>query len=1331
VYTFDWQPATSSYLLVITTVGQTTLTIGDHALWLNMSYAHTDPFYSWDDVYVEFTIRTRTSALDLQEAAIPAPFGENISFVVYYWDADVTQGISGATFTLEESGVGFLTLDSEYFVVDGAAGVYTIYIDSTVLGGLNTYSISVTAVWPGGAPYHNNAQRDVSVTTIQRTATVDILEPANQPRYLDNVVFTFVYIDSINGAQIGLLSTDVTIYADGTLLTGGQYTLTPVGSTFIVTINSTVLSATLVSDFNVTVFVTWDGSSPFYTNDGTSMKVSTTERIILVEPQQIETTPVHDWMDITFFLIDEDNDKPVTGAIIVFSCVNPARTLNVGSEYTLVEYAPGKYLISINTDALVFAPGDLGDFIFALEVQWNPSNSPYYKNKSPISLTGSVDLIWTNMQAGVPTPASVQITDNVSIVIEVTDLDHDQGVSLPITQIYVTYYGTAITPSVMNIYNLGSGMYSIEFSTVDLNDFGSHTMNITINYYPYTAMIVNPSFTVDRISTSLTSGFDEIILNWTEQAYIEVNYNDLLNHNLTSGATLNWTYNTATGVFTEIGSTGTYFAWVNTSLDSAGTGSVQIRAVKDKYKFAYISVTLIALPLPSELVIESPGLSAESFRGTPIDVVVYLIDLYNGGQRVYEDVTNVSMTFEGVTYSLTQNGTDSSYWYTTLPYEATFDLEPGRTYSARINAKSVNYDSASSVFKIDLLATATTIYLSYPTESRIDAVYNDMITFYLSFNQTVTGEFIDNATIEWIHEGFNIYENFTYNPISGFWELQFNTSRMAYGTWGIAFNGVPGNPNLGEDIVTLTITIIKIVTEVVSPPPETKFWGWAGNVTFFYNDTYFNEGIANATATYQWGTFSGSAIDHGDGSYSVFIDTSLLETGIRYPIIISFNKDNYEVSSGGISLYIEDVPTEVNLYTPTDNQLEDIDELELPFGDSILISFYYNDTDDSDGYVGGLSGASITATIFGGGIGTSITFDVVDYFVFDSTSTDLFVTGLAIPRALPDNPFTLLIEVELPYREAHSGLSAISITVTIIERPTTLEFSDDDVEDDSITMYYGETIEIDINYYESWLDIPGAGITGAYFTATPDIVNQYVTITNISTTVPGIYHLTIQVGSPLLPVGINDEVIDITIVLSLDNYEEKKLELAVTILRTESMITMNTAITLATPSLFLIFLVAMLWTRHFSIPKRLRQLNGQIKALKKGKMPKPIVDSKSRQQLVAELFNDTFQKLEITRKAIDMPESGVPIKVPEIGELLIQLSILTRLSPQELDEFNADISKMKMSEQAAFVKEVINQEAIRAARAKGKTVEEILEEVAALLFLKNQLKIEYSLWRKK
>ena len=77
-----------------------------------------------------------------------------------------------------------------------------------------------------------------------------------------------------------------------------------------------------------------------------------------------------------------------------------------------------------------------------------------------------------------------------------------------------------------------------------------------------------------------------------------------------------------------------------------------------------------------------------------------------------------------------------------------------------------------------------------------------------------------------------------------------------------------------------------------------------------------------------------------------------------------------------------------------------------------------------------------------------------------------------------------------------------------------------------------------------------------------------------------------------------------------------------------------------------------------------------------------------------------------------MPMESVPVNIPEMGELLIQLSILTHLNPDELDEFKADISKMKLSEQAVFVKEVIDQEAIRAARRDGITMEEVLEKTS-------------------
>jgi hypothetical protein len=78
-----------------------------------------------------------------------------------------------------------------------------------------------------------------------------------------------------------------------------------------------------------------------------------------------------------------------------------------------------------------------------------------------------------------------------------------------------------------------------------------------------------------------------------------------------------------------------------------------------------------------------------------------------------------------------------------------------------------------------------------------------------------------------------------------------------------------------------------------------------------------------------------------------------------------------------------------------------------------------------------------------------------------------------------------------------------------------------------------------------------------------------------------------------------------------------------------------------------------------------------------------------------------------------MPKESISIKVPEVEELLVQLSLLTGLSAQELSEFRDDVSKMKLSEQVAFTEEVIHQEAIKRARAEGKTTEQVEEETAA------------------
>jgi hypothetical protein len=144
----------------------------------------------------------------------------------------------------------------------------------------------------------------------------------------------------------------------------------------------------------------------------------------------------------------------------------------------------------------------------------------------------------------------------------------------------------------------------------------------------------------------------------------------------------------------------------------------------------------------------------------------------------------------------------------------------------------------------------------------------------------------------------------------------------------------------------------------------------------------------------------------------------------------------------------------------------------------------------------------------------------------------------------------------------------------------------------------------------------------------------------------------------------------------------------------------------------LIFIFGVIYNRVLKLPKRVRQMRKMMNALRKGKVPKPVDDVLSRREMVANLFDDTMKALEITTTPERVAEYGIIVDVPEMGELLIQLAILTRISAEELEDFRRDISKMRVSEQAAFVKEVINQEALRVARQDRRPYDEVLEDIA-------------------
>ncbi|MFW9849577.1 MAG: hypothetical protein ACFFF4_10560 [Candidatus Thorarchaeota archaeon] len=1317
-YTITWNGALSLYELSIETNGQPFSVGQTYFLHLNMSYAYQVPFYRWDDLYVQFSVRGRISTLDISEGAQPASYFEYATFVVYYWDVDESIGIgTSTTFTIENETHTLAV--SDYSVTPGLPGYYTISVNTSSLSTLGFHALRITAVWGGGAPYYNNAQRNITVSVIQRTTSVEIISPPSSTPYLDNVTFTFSYTDTISNSPIlAITSNDIVIYSNGTLLNPGEFSLKQLGAIFEIEINSTFLKTELVTSYNITIIIDWDiGTAPYYRDAVTALRVSTISRTLFVEVGTIDTTPYGDNVTINFFVNDDASGVPVSNAIVLFSC----HTQPITGLYTVYEGpGAGQYTISLLSAALVVTENDFGDFTFDLEVHWDPAVEPYYKNRTAIELTASVDAIWAVGQSGAPQPSSVQITDNVTIVVTYSDFDHGIPVdnSSFLTTILVTYDTapyTGIIPSGLIINQTAVGEYTISFNTVDIDSLGTVTLNITLDARYHTTSKIYPQFSVERINTGLIPKETEILLNWTEIAEIVVYYENQLNGSGISGAILNWTYGGDTGTFTET-SPGNYTAYVPTFLADSGTRIVFVEAIADKYKPGYASITLIALALPSDMDVQHPDDVFEHPRGNPIDIIIYLEDTYNVALINLTYVEEVYVTFDSIRYDLNYYATNNS-WFFTLPGSATSSLTPGITYSARISAKIRNYNPVSAVFKIDLQATSTFLENYGDTTDKMEVYYSDLIDFELNFTD-VDGIPIDLARVYWPNPKGDY--NFT-NVGGGIWQLTLNSSALErWGTFGMTFSGVPVDTNYAETTKSIAVTVKQIPTESPGVHSLTVYWGWSGNVTFTYYDEWFERGIDNSSGLVNIITeFASSTIlyDLHNGSYSIFFDTRNLAIS-HYFLGISFDLENYVTASNGVDIFVEEVPTDLVLTTPELNWIsEDADELQVPFEENVEIRLFYNDTDLSDGYIGGLSGAIDSSFITGGLITIPVQIHLDDLgngtyvFLFQSTEPSLFPD--TIPGSLEGFPYFITIQLELEQRETRT----IRISIRIIDRPTQFSVISDFVVDSGasgiMTMFYGDQIDFVFAYTEAWLPYLGQGIDGATILVSYGeqvLVNRY---NGTAGTTSGWYKITFSVDAPLLPFTISSEQVSVDISVILENHVQANYELTINILPTDSQTLTSNILQIGTPSLFLILLLGFLWVRIFSVPKRLRQINGQIKALRKGKTPKPIDGVKSRQQLVADLYNDTNKELSISRDASMMPVESIPVEVPEMGEILIQLSILTHLSPDELDEFKADISKMKMSEQAAFVKEVINQEAIRAARRDGKTVDQVLEDVEA------------------
>ncbi|MFW9927737.1 MAG: hypothetical protein ACFFDM_13390, partial [Candidatus Thorarchaeota archaeon] len=275
--------------------------------------------------------------------------------------------------------------------------------------------------------------------------------------------------------------------------------------------------------------------------------------------------------------------------------------------------------------------------------------------------------------------------------------------------------------------------------------------------------------------------------------------------------------------------------------------------------------------------------------------------------------------------------------------------------------------------------------------------------------------------------------------------------------------------------------------------------------------------------------------------------------------------------------------------------------------------------------------------------------------------------------------------------------------ITIIKIQTNLEIIGPSV----MSLYWGANTTFWVYYSDAWPGHSGEGIAEATVVIdTPETYYATVEYLGPDESRPGYYQFRVTA------LGTSG-VAEITILLNKTYYEAEDVILSVSVSPSPEQIAFQTAVTYGSAFVIFIILFGVVWVRILRVPKIIRIISGQVRQLRRGRMPKPAKGMKSRQALVAELFNEINEPIGVKRKASQIPAEPIIIEVPEIDELIIDLAILTGMTQEELNDFKLEISKMKMSQQTTFVREVISQEAIRVSGIQNKPVDQVMREVVA------------------
>ncbi len=1391
LFTCTWRPSLHNYLLTVETSNQILELGRTYHLWLNVSAEFEAPFYQWNDILVSFEMRERDTSVDLISSPSQTHYQDYANFTILYKDILSSSGITGGTIHIY-FGLILLQSSTDYVIAEVSPGLYMVSIDTSVLGSPGSKTIRVQANWSAGPPHYQNTQRDIEIPVTERPASVDIVFPPGQIRYLDNMTLDFAFVDLSTGGRVVVALSDVKIYSEATLLTYGEYVLQQIGSIIRLKINSTVISATLVSNWNLTIQIEWTMGAPYYEDETTSVLIDIVGRVGNIEVSQVEETPFGDLMNISLTYTDQLTGEVIEGATIVLDCIEVPGLVK-GVDYWVqvgTGIDSGKYRILVSTASL----GSLGVFNFEIEIQWNPLVSPFYENIFAPEVQGQVRAIQTSVSSDLPSPSVVAFYEDVSFVIQFTDTDHGVPINGAEGQISVIFESTGLEPSSWSVQALGGGQYNITLSMNDSLTVGLQSAIVTINQSQYeigqTSVVFGLRNRVAGLSAVIAptnyAGYDtsvmiylvdydasdgplpgaSFVLTWGDSsAYVDLgdgsynitlqtgnlNYgsqildvqatllhysisslsveinllavpseliitwsgprptseiywgeplsifaaiNDTLRNQTVSLATITYNWTGGFGSFLPSATLGNYEAILDTSLGTISDNIiVRIEGSAPNYIDASYQLVFRLLPRPMEVIPESSYVFTVSY-GATADVVVYLEDSLDGTL-----VTEANLTAKwdyDTNLTLVEMPSRPGYYRLQIPTGTT----GFGSYQIHLDASKHNYGNASAtlimaISKIQMVVwldnvTATYEYTSvYWSEIVRIGVYVLTPALNTSYPYS-TG--LDGLVVTWNSPELGANGTLVNGVLiggSGFYYYDFNTSQGIAALHTFIISANPPNSDYERADNSTSIFVRNLEATILAPGTDEFVWGWTGLVNVTYYDSYHALGVQADTSVFSWAGGSGSAFYLGGGIYGIPINTSKLSPG-TYTVTIEFRKANYDDVEMTIRIHIASVPTDITILLPELYRIGDSwTNLQVPYGDILTVTMLYNDTNGALGipyaafnnsfYTGpGVYEEPLSLTGHGNGTYS---------FIFNTLDWSLGST----------------ISFHIQFMLENHSTAVFTFEISIIRIQTDLQVEGPSV----LSLHWGMNTTFWIYYLDTWPGHSGEGITDA-FIVIDNSQPQFATVEYIGPddTRDGYYQFRVIAHR-------RAGVAEVTIHFNKTYYDTDNVMISISVSPSAEDIALQNIITYGGAFVLFMLLFSVVWVRILRVPKIIRIISGQVRQLRKSRIPKPSKSVHTRQALVTEIFNEIHESIGVKRTVTQMPSEPIIIEVPEIDELIIDLAILTGMSQQELDDFKFEISKMKISQQTSFVREVIGQEALRVAGVQNKSVEQVLEEVVA------------------